>query len=270
MKRIWLFLLLLMFGTAQSLFCITFSQLALGGEPATHYECILLISNMSDEVWRGKINTLTGNDEDWTVRWISGEQQLDTNGVTFDLAARGTMKITLKSFDGSLGTGYLSLTARFVSGQPYSSTLDLAVAYFYNLLDESGDVLDSVSVPRSYGDVEHMLPVEYIPGQGNWGKVDTGIAWSPSSDAVDAQFQIHFELLDPSGNVLGTKDVSYEGQAATFVSELFPDVAAEGAFVGRVRVTTSEIDIYTTALRIVYTKTGIQLTGAPPEQPFNL
>jgi hypothetical protein len=263
MKRVWIFVLLLVFGTSQSLFGITFSQLALGGSPE-HYECTILISNMSDEVWYGKMNALKGNDEDWTVRWASGDSEpIDTYGVTFDLAARGTMKVTVKSIDGSLASGYLVLSARLVSGQPFSSTLDLAVGYFYNLLDQSGNILDSISVPQSYSDVEHMLPVEYVPG-----KVNTGIAWSPSSAAVDEQFSLHFELLDPLGAVVATTDVPYEGQAAKFVGDLFPDVAQSGAFLGRLRITTGEIDIYTTALRLMYTTTGFQLTGTPPDRPF--
>ncbi|MEJ2144046.1 MAG: hypothetical protein P8020_02830 [Acidobacteriota bacterium] len=264
MKRVWMLVLLLVSGTSQSLFGITFSQLALGGSPE-HYECTILISNMSEGVWYGKMKALKGDNENWTVRWVSGDTELDTSAVQFDLAPQGTMKVTVKSIDGSLDSGYLQIMDRIVIGQPSSSTstTDLAVGYFYNLLDQSGNIVDSISVPRSFSDVEHMLPVEYVPD-----KVNTAFAWSPSSAAVDEQFSLHFELMDPQGEVVATTDVPYQGQAAKFVSDLFPDVAQSGAFLGRLRITTGEIDIYTTALRLMHTTTGFQLTGTPPDRPF--
>ncbi len=265
MRRFWLLSLLFVFGAFQSMFGKTFSQLALGGLPGAgeHYECIILISNMSDEAWHGRMTALTGNDQNWTVRWVAGETQLDTHSVNVDLVPRGTLKVTLKSVDGSLGTGYLNLNWRYVSGASIENTLAIAVTYFYNLLDQTGDVLDCVSVPESRSDTEFMLPVEYIPN-----KVDTGIAWSPSSDAVDAQFSLHFELVDASGTVVATSDRPYEGQNAKFVSELFPQAAQAGAFIGRVRITSDGIGMCTTALRLVYTRSGIQLTGAPPERLY--
>ncbi len=256
MKRLWILCVPLMIGATQIVFGgTTFPQLALGGLPGAdeHYECIILISNKTDQIWSGQMTARTGNHEPWTIRWVAGGQNHEVQRVLFDLPAGGTIKVVAQSISGELAAGYLVL-----EGQSGFSESNVTISFFYNLLDATGDLLDSVSVPKASYASGAVLPVEFERNH-----IDTGLAWAPllhwSSD-----FVLTFELLDGSGAVLETRDVPYEGQTATFISELFPDAAQSGRIVGRVRI-SCEKGMYITALRIQYCHSGFQLTGTPPD-----
>ena len=143
MKRMMLLPVLFVLGTCPALFGTTFPQLALGGSPE-RYECVILVANKTDQVWSGGMFARKGNHDAWLIRWVAGGNSYDAHGVTFNLPPGGTIKVVSRSVSGELGVGHLVLTAD--SG---SSDSDVTVSFFYNLLDEAGELLDSVSVPKS-------------------------------------------------------------------------------------------------------------------------
>ena len=253
MRRMGFLWVMLAVGAAQPVFGTTFPQLALGGLPGAgeSYECVIMITNETNQVWSGQMVARQGNHDPWTIRWVAGGQNHDVQSVTFDLAAGGTIKVVARSITGELGVGYLVL-----EGRDGASDTDVTVSFFYNLRRTGGDLLDSVSVPPPYLAQGAMLPAEYVPDQ-----IDTGIAWS-SSLKWNSEFNLTFELRDVAGAVVETREMPFTGQQAMFVSQIFPETAALGEFIGRVYVSCPH-GIFVTALRLEHNSTGFQLTGTP-------
>lgn len=238
--------------SAASLSAATYAQLALGGNPQ-YYECVLLVTNKTVFEWGGKLSTFRGNKSAWRVRWIAQGLDSEATERSFTLAPGGTLKITIKSISGDLQAGYLKLT----DAEGYSSYGEVTVSFFYNLRDWDGGLVDSVSVPESDTSDDAIIPVEFRAGQ-----VNSGIAWCWDWDWEE--FPINFELLDTDGHVVDTRQITYAGQTAKFVNEIFDPAIVGQAFVGHVRVKSPHY-MYWTALRLEYSKLGFQLTSTAPD-----
>jgi len=98
------------------------------------------------------------------------------------------------------------------------------VAYYYEYR-VNGQLQDTIRSPGSTWGDTMIFAVERT------GTVDTGFAWCPSNRYSSGQFSIILTLCDRNGNVYQQKPVTFTGQEAQFISEVFPELP--GGFVGR-------------------------------------
>lgn len=223
---------------------ITFAQLALGGG----YEATLIVTNKTSFAWAGSLRVRRGMNERWIGSWtVNGQSYTGTDGANLTIGPKGTFKIVLRG-DATTRTGYLELNS---TGS--SSTLDIAVAYFYNFYS-SGILTNTTGSPESKWDKKFIFTVERSAG------VDTGFAWSPR--ITTSAFQVKLTLIDANGNQVASKTVDFTGQKAEFISQTFPTMPAN--FLGHVLV-ESQSYICLEVLRMETTPTGFLFTSTPAD-----
>lgn len=206
---------------------IVYPQLAVGGG----YQVVLIVNNTTGSSWQG------------TIEPLLDDGSLDNLVTSIDLGPRESRRYTLTGGETTIVTG---LTIR---GDAGSSTSALAVAYFFNYIQD-GVLRDSTGVAEGEASTRFTFPVE------GSATIDTGLAVRRLPSQSDSPLAL--TLYNSDGTVF--QHVSAGSDFARFFTELFDDVPSD--FTGSL-VVESPDDFYLVVLRIEFADGGFQLTSVP-------
>jgi hypothetical protein len=224
----------------------TWAQFVLG----EGYESVLMVSNKTAFPWQGTVKIFQGYNASWAGRWyVNGTEYTGSDAYPVSLPAYGTVRLFFTG-DSSLQVGYMD----FESGSSYS-LIDVAYSFFYNLRINDNDLSETVGGPESPHNKKMVFGVEKS------AQVDTGYAISPLSRSGATSFPIVLTLYNSDGSIYDTRQVTFLGHHAIFVSQVF---SLPATFIGFLKV-DSQQSIYLTVLRMEYNSTGWQFTSIAPD-----
>jgi len=184
---------------------MTYPQFAIGGP----YEVVLIATNKTDHNSNCRVYLKTGNDQTFPYPVsLNGEPLQSISSIKLLWGPRGTDKIVI-SGGNDVKTGYIEIL-----GADGYTMLDWTINYFY-VYRENGAVLESIGVPNAPVSKDYYLPVERSED------CNTAIAWAPYGDSVPSTFNVQLTLYDDQGRLYASKSMRFEGQMASFFSELF-------------------------------------------------
>jgi predicted outer membrane repeat protein len=209
----------------------TYGHIAIGGG----YQTIIMISNKSNSSWSG-VGKATSNDS--SLAWL-------TTNIT--LAPRQTTKIIFTAAGSVVTTGYQ------IDANSGSLNSSIAVTCFWQFLNSSSQLKDSIGVSQSQSAKKFTFPVELA------STVNTGIAVRWRSTQTSSP--ISLTLYDNAGNQVQKVD-NISGEFSKFFGEFFTGVTSP--FIGSL-VAESSSEFYLVAARLDGADPNFQYTFVDAE-----
>jgi hypothetical protein len=223
---------------------------------------VILVSNKTASDWTGQFFAYQGHKKAWAGTWrVNGQDYTGRPSFNVALHGYGTAKIVLTGDESrDPETGYL-----FMWGLGTSSAYDVSIAYFYNYF-RNGKLTTSMGSNEGASHNLYYFPVEYSR-PGSAAPVNTGIAWAPEYSTTPSTFEIKATLYLPNPSGTGqpytSKNLTYTGHRAQFVSEIFPELQGTD-FRGFLKLEADSV-FFLEVLRMDTVDGGILLTSTPAD-----